>query len=158
MYGKMSSLGVVVDANVQLKENTKLELALWLAELLAISGITPDSNKSFLSLLQPTMFSNKVVNALKTDAVNVDLHAQSSVFFAMAERWLSLFGDHDLTEVMVETVQRRSAEISDFAHTPRGTAGDSGDFLLKLESFERKRMYTYIWRNAYLTCSIQNCS
>jgi GINS complex subunit 3 len=111
-----------------------LELPLWLAELLAISGISPESQTSFISLLTPSFFTPKVLNALKSDPVSLDLNAQCPVYYRMAQRWLSIFGDPELAEVVSETLRARAVSIFDHAHNIN--AG-GGDFLFKLDEFEK---------------------
>lgn len=99
-----------------LKEQTKLELPLWISELLATSLISEDSDKAFVTLLQPKMFSPRVTNALKANAQSVDLRMQSDVFYYFAERWLALFSDTRLGETIIDALVKRAALISDYAH------------------------------------------
>ncbi|ODQ65157.1 DNA replication complex GINS protein-like protein psf3 [Nadsonia fulvescens var. elongata DSM 6958] len=124
-----------------MKENTKLELPLWMAELLAVSGVTPDSPNSFISLLSPPPFGSKVLNALKSDPLNVDLKQQCSVYYLLAERWLSIFGDVELATILMETLKKRASLTYDYAHNSRGAQYES-DFAAKLDEFERKMFKT----------------
>lgn len=128
------------DIGGDITENSKLELPLWLAEVLAISGITPESPNAFVSLLEPACFSQKVINALKSDPSSVDLHAQSPVFTRLAERWLSLFGDTEMAEVIENTIQQRAVEIFNHANNRRG---DRPEFSFYLDQFETDRKYIY---------------
>lgn len=129
---------------LQINEGTKLELPLWLAELLAMSGVSADSNKSFISLLEPAMLSSKVSNALKSDPCSVDLNEQSPVFYKMVERWLSIFGDVELAQIITDTVTKRANVINDFANNPRGQMNDTTDFLNKLDHDEQ-----LLYKSAY---------
>jgi GINS complex subunit 3 len=121
----------------KIKEQSQLELPLWLAELLAISGITPDSPTSFVSLLSPDIFSNKVLNALKSDPRSVDLRSRCNVFFWLAERWIATFGDQELADTIVESLRTRAVEISDIAHSQRGPLGEASEIMMKLDDFEQ---------------------
>lgn len=123
--------------NNKIKERSQVELPLWLAELLAISGITPDSPTSFVSLLTPEIFSTKVLNALKSDSKSVDLRSRCSVFFWLAERWVAIFGDQELSNTVVEALRARAVEISDIAHSQRGPLGEASEIMMKLDDFEQ---------------------
>ncbi|CAN6626458.1 DNA replication complex GINS protein Psf3p [Trichomonascus vanleenenianus] len=128
------------EPGTEIKENTKLELPLWLAEMLAISGVSEDSQTSFVTLLEPPMFSEKVINALKSDPVNVDIGELSPVFYRLLQRWLAIFPDPEMAIVAIQTLQARVAAISDFSHNPRGAMADTNNFLHKLEQVE-SRLY-----------------
>jgi len=60
----------------------------------------PDT--AFIEISSPPEFSPKVLNALKTDPINVDVRLLSSVYFKLAERWLSLLDDPELLKILVE--------------------------------------------------------
>lgn len=111
---------------------------------MAISGITPDSPTSFVSLLTPEVFSNKVLNALKSDPKSVDLHTRCSVFFWLAERWISIFGDEDLADTIMKALRSRAVEVSDIAHSQRGLLGDASEIMFKLDDFENKSEWTML--------------
>jgi GINS complex subunit 3 len=102
--------------------------------MLQVSGITPESSKSFVTMLQPDVFSAAMINALKSDPVNVDLNARCTVFTSLAERWITLFDDQELSEVLVSTLQQRALEVYDFAQT-QGRVTDN-EFIQKLDDFE----------------------
>ncbi|KAK9470822.1 DNA replication complex GINS protein-like protein psf3 [Dipodascopsis tothii] len=124
-------------ANAPIKEGTRLELPLWMAEILAISGVSEDTEDGFVTLGNPPQFANKVLNALKSDATSVDLRSQSAMFYRLAERWLSMVQDDDLATVLLETLKKRAAELRDHAHNPRSALiGDQQDFLGKLDETE----------------------
>lgn len=64
--------------------------------------ISADSDSAFIEVGDPPEFSPKVLNALKTDPLDVDIRLLSSVYFKLAERWLSLVDDGPLLDVLIE--------------------------------------------------------
>lgn len=64
--------------------------------------ISQDSGEVFVHLGYPAEFSPKVLNALKTDPLDVDIRLLSSVYFKLAERWLGMVNDPDLLETLTE--------------------------------------------------------
>lgn len=112
-----------------------------MAELLALSPISPtESDEPFVSLLRPSFLSPKVLNSIKSDPVNLDLRQQNLVFFNLCERWLSIFNDPDLADVLTQSLLSRAVAISDVASS-RTASSDQSDFLSKLDEFEVKRKY-----------------
>lgn len=79
---------------------TKLELPFWLAEMLAVSTLVPGSSEHLASLDMPSALGQRVVNALRADPKSVDIRAQATSFYGLAERILNLFEDEDLLEVL----------------------------------------------------------
>lgn len=61
------------NAGQDMKEGTKVELPLWLAEMLAVSQ--NQTGTPILTLDMPTALSPRVLNALKADPKTVDLRA-----------------------------------------------------------------------------------
>lgn len=84
----------------QIKEGTKLEIPLWLAEMLAVSQTSTNSTNVTLDL--PDSLSHKVLNALKADARTVELRALAPHFYALGTRILELFEDEELSDVLSE--------------------------------------------------------
>lgn len=74
------------------------------------------------------------MNALKSDPVNLDLVTQCPVYYRLAQRWLSIFGDPELSEVVSETLRTRAVEIFDHAHN---LSPDGSEFLMNLDEFEK---------------------
>ncbi|CDO57215.1 similar to Saccharomyces cerevisiae YOL146W PSF3 Subunit of the GINS complex [Geotrichum candidum] len=121
----------------EVRANSKADLPLWLASSLATQDIPGLPDTAFIEISSPPEFSPKVLNALKTDPINVDVRLLSSVYFKLAERWLSLLDDPELLKILVETVKRRSMEIADMSNNPRG-AQENSEFIFKLDETEMK--------------------
>ena len=146
-----------------IKTNTKLELPLWLARILAIVGDTASSDGNdmsmmeeegetipFVELLTPNCFSSKVINAIKTDSVALDLHTISPYFYLLVEKWISLFSDKNLSAVVNDLLLSRGREINNYASSVATTETSSyhsqdhgmnllsSTFLLTLDEFEKK--------------------
>ncbi|KAH0537253.1 DNA replication protein [Glutinoglossum americanum] len=119
-----------------MKKGTRVELPLWLGEMLAVSrqlGTSP-----LVTLDLPTALSPRVINALKADPRTVDLRSLAPHFYDLGARILELFEEEEMVEVLSETFKKRAAEIADHAHNPRGALGESADFLRGLDETERQ--------------------
>ncbi|KAI9673225.1 MAG: DNA replication protein [Caeruleum heppii] len=124
------------NAGGDLKKGSKVELPLWLGEMLAVSqrmGTPP-----FIVLDIPTALSHRVMNALKADPRTVDLRALAPHFYLLGARILELFEEEEMVEILSETFKRRAAEIADHAHNPRGAMGEGVEFLRGLDETERQ--------------------
>ncbi|KAI9884208.1 MAG: DNA replication protein [Watsoniomyces obsoletus] len=119
----------------EMKSGTKVELPLWLGEMLAVSQRLGTSPLVTLDIPEP--LSARVMNALKADPRTVDLRALAPHFYSFAIRILELFEEEEMVEVLSETFQKRAAEIADHAHNPRGAMSDSAEFLRGLDETER---------------------
>ncbi|CCD25914.2 DNA replication protein PSF3 NDAI_0G01380 [Naumovozyma dairenensis CBS 421] len=105
-----------------ISKNAKLDLPIWLARILAIVGgdANPDTMEDeeplpFVELLTPDMFSPKVINAIKADPASLDLHAINSYFYSLATKWITLFNDKQLAEVVHNLLLERSQIINKYA-------------------------------------------
>jgi GINS complex subunit 3 len=130
------------NAGHTLKSGTRVDLPLWLSEMLAVSS--PSSTKSLVTLDLPPSLSPRVMNALKADPKSVDLRAQAQHFYTLGMRLLELFEEEEVCDVLMETWRTRAAEISDHASTSGGKAaggglgsGDAVEFLRGLDESER---------------------
>ncbi|KAF2400916.1 DNA replication complex GINS protein PSF3 [Trichodelitschia bisporula] len=119
-----------------IKEGTKVELPLWLGEMLAVTQ--NNTNTPTLSLDLPQCLSARVVNALKADPRVVDIRALAPHFYALGSRMLELFDEEELLDVLTDTFKRRAKEIADQAHHPRGVLGEGAEFLRGLDESERQ--------------------
>ncbi|OCK79896.1 DNA replication complex GINS protein PSF3 [Lepidopterella palustris CBS 459.81] len=127
-----------IDGNVggDMKEGSKVELPLWLGEMLALSQNLNTS--SLVTLDLPTALSPRVLNALKADPRTVDLRAIAPYFYNLGARILELFEEEEMIEVLSETFKARAAVIADQAHNPRGALGEGADFMRGLDENERQ--------------------
>jgi GINS complex subunit 3 len=119
-----------------IKEGTKTELPFWIAEFLALAAISETSDVGFVNLLQPDALHKKVINAIKTSPVSLDLHSISPHFYALVEKWAMLYEDNELSEVAQEMLKERADEINNYAQNLRGTHQESG-FLYSMDEFEK---------------------
>lgn len=81
---------------------TKLDLPLWLAEMLAVSKPAGPSSASLASLDMPQGLGHRVMNALRADPKSVDLRAQALFFYGLGERMLELFDEEETMDVLTD--------------------------------------------------------
>ncbi|CUM50914.1 DNA replication complex GINS protein PSF3 [Debaryomyces fabryi] len=117
-------------------KDTKIELPLWLAEILAICELLEDSQQSFIDLSQPDFINYKVINAIKTNAVNIDLHSILTNYYKLCEKWASMFSDAELIEVVMQMLKERSFEINNYASN--ASKQINNNFIFSLDEFEKK--------------------
>ncbi|CAG8957993.1 hypothetical protein HYFRA_00000336, partial [Hymenoscyphus fraxineus] len=125
-----------------LKTHTRVDLPLWLAEMLAVSGA---SSTPLITLDLPPCLSPRVMNALKADAKSVDIRALAQHFYGLGARILELFEEEEVCDVLMGSWRERAAEISDHAGNAgqgqRGGGGGVGsdgvEFLRGLDEGER---------------------
>ncbi|SCU98993.1 LANO_0F00408g1_1 [Lachancea nothofagi CBS 11611] len=138
-----------------IKINAKVELPLWLARILAIVGGDPgigdEGALPFVELMAPDMLSPKVMNAIKSGPVTLDVHSINSHFYALAVKWATLFNDRDLVQILNYMLLERSQEINNFASSIQleklGRGRDMGPFMLTLDEFEKK-----LYRESHESC------
>lgn len=149
--------------------NTQLKLPLWLARVLAIIDASSTSDDignadifnteqqftPFLNMLTPETFTNKVINAIKTDPISLDLHSINPYFYALAIKWIELFSDKDLAEIVSDLLLQRSQVINAHANSitisynnnsnstnstgnNNTTNNNHAQFTLTLDEFEKK--------------------
>ncbi|KAK9233934.1 hypothetical protein V1525DRAFT_414753 [Lipomyces kononenkoae] len=122
-----------------IKQGARIELPLWLAEMLAIGGISDELPTGFITVSTPAPFNNKVLNALSADPGSVDLRGQSMQFYKFAERWLAMTGDNALLDTIMDTFKARAAIVHDYAHNTRSALmTDRSEFLGTLDDTEIK--------------------
>ena len=127
-----------------MKSGTKIDLPLWLSEMLAVSNHT---SKSLVTIDLPPSLAPRVMNALKADPKSVDLRVLAQNFYGLGARILELFEEEEVCDVLMNSWKRRAAEISDHAsnagHGSRGGKGggvgnaDGVEFLRGLDDGER---------------------
>jgi len=124
----------VLNNGSKIDRGTKLELPLWIAEMLAVSR--PRGEGSALAALEmPEALGLKVMNALRADPKSVALKQQSMYFYGVGERMLQLFDDDEVAEVLTDTFKQRALEIADKAQNFKGTRDE---FIDSMEDHERK--------------------
>ncbi|PSK39625.1 hypothetical protein C7M61_001425 [Candidozyma pseudohaemuli] len=119
-----------------LQKDTKVELPMWLAKLLAMSELLAQSDLSFVEMLTPDFISTKVLNAIRADPKSVDLHSLKASYYKLAEQWIYIFSDHQVAEIVMELLKLRALEIDNFASNTNKHVNSS--FLLSLDEFEKK--------------------
>lgn len=118
------------DATNDLEAGAKLDLPLWLGEMLA--------SFAYVEMNMPPAFSTRVKNALKADAKSVNVRALNTSFYRFAARVTELFGDEELSALLIGTLRERGRAVADQANNPR-SVGDGADFLRGLDDTERRR-------------------
>lgn len=81
----------------EITNGTKLDLPLWMAEMLAVSKPASDP---LGTLEMPPALGQRVLNALRADPKSVDLRAQAQFFYGLGERMLELFEEEEMGEVL----------------------------------------------------------
>ncbi|KAM9932448.1 hypothetical protein OXX80_007918 [Metschnikowia pulcherrima] len=119
-----------------IEKDTKLDLPLWLAAVLAVCTISDDTDDSFVDLLEPDFISPKVLNAIKADPKSVDLHSIMSNFYRLSEKWAAMYNEESLIETVMAMLKERALEIDNFASNT--TKHVSSSFLYSLDEFEKK--------------------
>jgi len=137
----VSNLGYLTgNSGEDIKQGTKVELPLWLGEMLAVSQPSGDSALTTLDL--PSSLSQRVMNALKADPKTVDLRAQAQHFYGIGARMLELFEEEELLDILTETFKKRAAEIADQAHNSRSALGEGAEFMRSLDETERRLFHS----------------
>ncbi|KXX79379.1 DNA replication complex GINS protein psf3 [Madurella mycetomatis] len=142
--------------NQPLKAGTKVNLPLWLAEMLAIANTGDLEGRSFVTFDLPPALGNDVVQALKADPRAVPLRDQSAHFYGLATHMMELSEEQELGAVLRKTFVTRATEIAlharkvgGIAHKAKGKGpaeegsnlglgGAGEEFLRGLDEWERK--------------------
>lgn len=119
-----------------IKSQTKIDLPLWIAEVLSVCESKENSGEKFIDLCEPEALSRKVMSAIKTSATHVDLHALMANYYKLVEKWGSMFSEPELIEVVIQMLRERAMEINNFANNTNKQI--NGDFLYSLDEFERR--------------------
>ncbi|EGE00254.1 GINS complex subunit Psf3 [Trichophyton tonsurans CBS 112818] len=123
------------NAGGDIKAGSKVELPLWLGEMLAVGARQGSSPLVTLDL--PKALSEQVINALKADPRTVDLRALAPHFYRLGCRILQLFEEEEMVDVLSHTFKTRAMQISDHAHNPAGPMSGQ-EFLRGLDETERQ--------------------
>ncbi|EEQ33531.1 DNA replication complex GINS protein psf3 [Microsporum canis CBS 113480] len=123
------------NAGGDVRPGSKVELPLWLGEMLAVGARQGSSPLVTLDL--PKALSEQVMNALKADPRTVDLRALAPHFYRLGCRILQLFEEEEMADVLSHTFKTRAMQISDHAHNPAGPMSGQ-EFLRGLDETERQ--------------------
>jgi len=85
-----------------IETGTKLDLPLWMAEMLAVSKPAGPSSASLATLDMPSALGQRVLNALRADPKSVELRSQAQWFYGLGERMLELFDEEEMVEVLMD--------------------------------------------------------
>lgn len=132
------NLGFLIDSpGTEIKKDSTVNLPVWLVRMLTLIPISSDSDTPFISPLPTREFSPKVINALKSDPINVDLKLLSTVYYPLARQWLQMVDSPALAEVLVDAFKARMSDVADMsANSTNSGVRDQSDFLYKLDSVE----------------------
>ncbi|CAG8480219.1 4230_t:CDS:2 [Dentiscutata erythropus] len=83
---------------------------------------------------RPAFLENKVVNALQVNPLNVNLRILCPQFYTFAIKYLELYEDPDLAEILIKSKKIRSLEIFDRA---KRIYEDHNEFIEKLDDGEQ---------------------
>ncbi|KAK3293150.1 uncharacterized protein B0H64DRAFT_206927 [Chaetomium fimeti] len=135
-----------------LKAGTKVNLPLWLAEMLAIANTGDVDGKSFVAFDLPRAMGNDVVQALKADPRAVPLRDQSAHFYGLATHMMELSEEQELAASLRKTFVTRASEVALHARkvggvgqkgktdegSNLGVGGAGEEFLRGLDEWERQ--------------------
>ncbi|KAL4782849.1 hypothetical protein BJX76DRAFT_368842 [Aspergillus varians] len=119
-----------------IKAGTRIDLPLWLGEMLSIGARLGTSRLVTLDI--PSALSERVMNALKADPRTVDLRSLAPNYYRLSARVLELFEEEEMVDILSNTFKKRAAEIADHAHNPKGALGGGVEFLQCLDETERQ--------------------
>lgn len=92
----------VLNNGSAIEQGTRLDLPLWMAEMLAVSKPAGPQSSSLGSLDLPPALGQRVMNALRADPKSLDLRAQAQWFYGLGERMLELFEEEETVEVLTD--------------------------------------------------------
>lgn len=96
-----------LNSGTAIENGTRLELPLWLAEMLAVSKPGGPSSASLASLDMPNALGPRVLNALRADPKSVDIRAQAQWFYGLSERMLDLFEEEETVATVIDVSRAR---------------------------------------------------
>ncbi|CCH62680.1 hypothetical protein TBLA_0I00150 [Henningerozyma blattae CBS 6284] len=101
-----------------INKNTRVTLPLWMSRMLAMVGGEEDGEDiPFVELNTPTVFSQKVINAIRASPTSLDIHSLYGHYYDMAIKWIGLFEDEKFAEICSELLLQRSIEINAHANS-----------------------------------------
>lgn len=118
-----------------IEKGTKVDLPMWLAEVLAVCSTLEHTQDTFIELLEPDFISAKVLNAIRADPKSVDLHRIMANYYKVCEKWAGMFNEKELIDVVMIMLKERAMEIDNYASNT--VKHVSTPFLLSLDEFEK---------------------
>ncbi|KAK3624199.1 DNA replication protein [Elasticomyces elasticus] len=131
-----------LNANTPPVPGSKLDLPLWLAEMLAVSKPAGPESEALATVDMPQALGGRVMNALRAGGGSVELRGQAMAWYGLAASMLELFEDEEVATVVCDTFKTRALLISDRAQntkTAQQQGGDGSDFMGGLDETERAR-------------------
>lgn len=130
-----------------IKEDNKVELPLWLAEILAICAAQGDDTansevenkqpQAFIRLIEPEFFSKQFLNFIKSDPLRINL-SPYNFYYKIVSKWSYMFNDTELADLISKMFVSRASEINALSYKSNDQFnGDNQEFLNSLENSER---------------------
>ncbi|GMM38280.1 DNA replication protein [Saccharomycopsis crataegensis] len=142
---QVAGLGYLEETgNADIKENTKLELPVWLAGILSGIPIMSEEGEEvrLLDLLPPDAFNKKIINSIKSNSVNLSLRSVLPNFYSLAERWCFWFEDAAFVEIIQQMLKDRSVVMNDYSFNLNSTNSSNNDeisrFVHSLDNLEKE--------------------
>lgn len=131
----------------EIGEDDKVELPIWLAEILAICSTGADESEdpekqTFVRLIEPEFFSKQFLNFIKSDPLKISL-GPYAYYYKIVSKWSYMFNDVELVELISKMLVSRAAEINDLSYKLNDQfTGDNQQFVNGLENFEKELFKT----------------
>ncbi|RIB14642.1 hypothetical protein C2G38_2095311 [Gigaspora rosea] len=90
--------------------------------------------RRLVTMDRPAFLENKVINALQVNPLNVNLRILCPQFYTFAIKYLELYEDPDLAEILIKSKKIRGLEIFDRA---KRIYEDHNEFIEKLDDGEQ---------------------
>lgn len=146
--GHIEGIGYLEESGKEdIKENTKLDLPVWLAGMLAGIPLRTEDDQEIrlVDLMQPDCFSRKVINGIKSDSASLSLRTILPNFYRLAEKWGFWFEDQEFIEMIQAMLRERSVVLNDYSINLSGSGTSKSDDIEKyihgLDELE-KELYT----------------
>ncbi|KAK5682761.1 DNA replication protein [Elasticomyces elasticus] len=91
-----------LNANTPPVPGTKLDLPLWLAEMLAVSKPAGPESEALATVDMPQALGGRVMNALRAGGGSVELRGQAMEWYGLAASMLELFEDEEVASVVCD--------------------------------------------------------
>ncbi|GME76020.1 unnamed protein product [Ambrosiozyma monospora] len=125
-----------------IKENVKIELPLWLAQILATQLIDPSQSSQeeaqpILKLIEPEFFSKQFLNFIKSNSYKTNL-SPYLFYYKLVCKWANMYNDTELVDLISKMLVDRASEINDLSFKLNDQfTGNNQEFLNGLDGFEK---------------------